>query len=220
MRLLVVLLLAFSGCLYSYTLVYDLYTAGFKTGNAYLYSHDDSLLVKFRVAPVPFFNYDYTIECLLDKNRVSYRENIIEIINGKTNLFDYSQTGGDFIRTNRTMNAPPMVFTNRWKPGKSLSLFVLLDRFVRLFPDAALDHIIFIREQNDQFKVIGPENGYWRIKEVNDQYIFLIHYVLLSGWRVPDAINIERYRFFGINWNIIKLKLHSFSIDDDSDMKE
>lgn len=220
MKTILLFILAWTSLSSAYTLVYDVYTVGFKTGKAYLFSTDQSVLVKFKVTPLPFFQYDYTTECVMDDQRGSVRENIIEIINGKTNFFDYSYFDGDFVRTNRTMTDPPQTFTNRWKPGRPLSLFVILDRFIRKYDDVPLDNLIFIREQIDRFIVVGPEKNYWRIKEVNGQYVFRVHYAPLADLLVPDKIYIEKYRFFGINWNIIALRLHSFSKEEDSGNEE
>jgi hypothetical protein len=198
----------------AYTLVYDIYTSGFRTGQALLVSTEKSVSARFRVAPFFFFRYEYSTECVMDDHRGSIRENIREIINGKTNLFDYSFFSGDFVRTNRTLSSPPQVFTNHWKPGRPLSLFVLLDRFIRKYDNVSLDNLIFIRERIDRFHVIGFEKNTWRIKEENGQYAFKLHYVPMADLRIPELIAIEKYRFFGIDWSIITLRLHSFSQEE------
>jgi hypothetical protein len=218
MLVILVLLITFfiiSAKVHAYTVVYDIKTINLKVGEAKIQSLSDHLLVTFHVDPLPFFKYKFRTLILLDKERISYREECLEFKNSSTNIFVYSFGTDAVIRTNKKgcPGTNIRIIPNPWKPGKIASAFVLLDRFARGINPPAPDNIVFMRDINEKVIIKQSLKDSYDLMEVKGQYVYRLHFRRMSGLEIADKIEIVKFKIYGINWNIVGLTLRSFTPD-------
>ncbi|GEM_PF-3005005 len=202
----------------AYKAVFDLKVGKYSVGSAMLQGWADKTFVSFHISPVPFYSVRYKVLAYLDKDGTAYREDILNIRNTRSNSYTILINGGKAIRTNVIPPSKEFVrdIKNRWAPRKPVSVFVVIDRFIRDRKPYTSENVMLMRELIDEVKTKAVRPGTYQLSDVDERFIFEIDYKQLDGHLLPQKIRIVRYRLYGINWSIVNLQLVDFSPEGSS----
>lgn len=197
----------------AYRAVFDLKVGKHSVGKATLTGWADKTLIKFQVTPVSFYTVRYSVLAYLAADGSAYREDIVNNRNAKSNTYTILIRGGEAIRTN--VVPPSKEFErdikNPWAPRKPVSIFMVIDRFIRDRAPYTYQNVMLMRELIDEVKTTEMSPGIHRLMDIDEKFIFEISSSKKDGHQVPSQIRIIRYKLYGINWSILNLQLVEFS---------
>jgi hypothetical protein len=197
----------------AYNAVFDLKVGNHSVGKATLTGWSDKTLIQFHVTPVPIYTVRYSVLAYLADDGSAYREDIVNNRNSRSNAYTILIRGGEAIRTN--VIPPSKEFQreieNPWSPRKPVSIFIVIDRFIRNRAPFTFQNVMLMRELIDEVKTIEVSPGVHRLMDVDEKFVFEIASTKKEGHQVPSRISIIKYRLYGINWSILNLQLVEFS---------